>query len=192
MYKLPLLILWYIWRERKDAKHGNIKFSAIRIIYGVVMHLSRAMHVDWSGDNNAAQLMKIHVQKPTYLITQITQVRWQRPDEGWFKLNADGASTGNLSPSGIDGLIQNWDAEVIEAFHQSIGLQTNLVAELWALVRGLELVAEKSITKLWIEVDSITLIQLINVPRMVNWQIRGLLLRAKAILRIMEFKITHF
>ena len=45
------------------------------------------------------------------LPNHIIQVKWNRPAAGWFKLNSDGSSLGNLGHAGGGGIIRNADGE---------------------------------------------------------------------------------
>ncbi|KAL0405791.1 UNVERIFIED_CONTAM: putative ribonuclease H protein [Sesamum latifolium] len=63
-------------------------------------------------------------------------VPWRKPQDGWYKLNTDGASKGNPGISGEGGILRNHLGIVIFAFQEHIGNTTNTQAELRAIHRG--------------------------------------------------------
>ncbi|KAI3459739.1 hypothetical protein Pfo_016402, partial [Paulownia fortunei] len=90
----------------------GVKFSINRIIHSVITKSTR---------------------------TTITKIIWRKPEENWYKLNVDRASKGNLGPSRIGGLIRDWKGEVVLAFNDFVGHNTNTEAEMIAVVQRLQL-----------------------------------------------------
>lgn len=78
--------------------------------------------------------------------------RWDRPPEGFYKLNVDGSSTVNGSTGG--GIIRDHNGVSIVAFSTHYGMGTNNTAEFTALQEGLQLCREWTITNVMIESDS--------------------------------------
>jgi ribonuclease HI len=58
---------------------------------------------------------------------------------GKLTVNVDGGARGNPGPAAIGVVVRNDDGAVVEAVGETIGRQTNNVAEYQALLRGLEL-----------------------------------------------------
>ena len=61
------------------------------------------------------------------------------PPESWFKANFDGASKGNLKPSGCGGVIRNSYGEGMENFSLPLGIQSNHFVEARAAYETLKL-----------------------------------------------------
>ncbi|CAA7016120.1 unnamed protein product [Microthlaspi erraticum] len=81
-------------------------------------------------------------------------IGWTPANEGWFKLNTDGASRGNPRLATTGGVIQNNYGEWCGGFALNIGRCTATLAELWGVYYGLVIAWEKRIMKLEVEVDS--------------------------------------
>ena len=62
-----------------------------------------------------------------------SHVKWNRPMEGWCKLNSNGASFGNPGRAGGGGLIQDHRGAWIRGYTRNIGFTTSVIAEFWAL-----------------------------------------------------------
>jgi ribonuclease HI len=58
---------------------------------------------------------------------------------GKLTVNVDGGARGNPGPAAIGVVVRNDDGAVVESVGETIGRQTNNVAEYQALLRGLEL-----------------------------------------------------
>ncbi|XP_075663469.1 uncharacterized protein LOC142633081 [Castanea sativa] len=87
-------------------------------------------------------------------------VRWHKPAEGWFKLNSDGASIGNLGNAGAGGLIRDHSGNWIKGYMRNIGVATSIIAEFWALRDGLLLASQLGINHLIIELDAKVIVDL--------------------------------
>ena len=57
------------------------------------------------------------------------QVRWEKPSSNWFKLNTDGASSGNPGRAGGGGVIRDSAGKWVKGFERSIGLTTSIITE---------------------------------------------------------------
>ena len=58
---------------------------------------------------------------------------------GKLTVNVDGGARGNPGPAAIGVVVRNDDGAIVEAVGETIGPQTNNVAEYRALIRGIEL-----------------------------------------------------
>ena len=67
------------------------------------------------------------------------QVWWNKPADGWFKLNSDGASFGNPGKAGGGGIIRNSHGHWVKGYSRSIGYTTSIIAEWWTLRDGFTL-----------------------------------------------------
>lgn len=54
------------------------------------------------------------------------RVRWEKPNNGWVRLNSDGYSLGNPGPASSGGLIRNDTGEWISRYARKYELQTAL------------------------------------------------------------------
>ena len=60
-------------------------------------------------------------------------ISWKPPPLGFFKLNTDGSTKGNLGMVGASGLIRDHKGNWISGFSRNIAFTHSLAAELWAL-----------------------------------------------------------
>lgn len=88
-------------------------------------------------------------------------INWQSPPLGFFKLNFDGASKGNLGPAGFGAVIRNSDGIINHLLARSLGFDTNNSTELWGLIRGIDLASLLGLNQLIIEGDSQLIISLV-------------------------------
>ena len=84
----------------------------------------------------------------------VIPICWDKPQEGWFKLNSDGASLGNPGKAGGGGLIRDSCGRWIKGYMRYIGISTSIIAEFWALRDGLKLASQLGITHLAVELDA--------------------------------------
>ena len=76
--------------------------------------------------------------------------------------NIDGAVRGAPGPAGAGGVIRDEAGIWILGFSETVGHCSVLKAELRAILRGLKLAKEASISKLWINTDSIAVVNVLT------------------------------
>ena len=84
--------------------------------------------------------MHIHVHTPVKekSIHSNSPTRWTPPPLGFIKINFDGASRGKPGPTEFGSVLQNHVGEIIHLVVGFLGENTNNVAELLSLIRGLK------------------------------------------------------
>ena len=80
----------------------------------------------------------------------------------------DGASKGNLGPTGSGGVLIDYSRKIILNFSWGLGKKTNNTAEILAIWQGLNQARRLSITKLIIIGDSRIIIQALNLKKAPN------------------------
>ena len=79
-----------------------------------------------------------------------------------YKLNFYGAAKGNPGPVGIGGAIRNSEGNILEVFWGSIGESTNNVAEIKALLVGLDMIQTNGWHPTILEGDSQLILQMVE------------------------------
>lgn len=101
--------------------------------------------------------------------TKINVVSWQKPSLGWFKLNVDDNSLGNLGESGASGVLRNEEGRLQFAFAASTRMRSNNQAELLALLFGLHRCKELGFTNVIPELDSLLVVNWLREGRCHLW-----------------------
>ncbi|XP_074574624.1 uncharacterized protein LOC141831085 [Curcuma longa] len=190
----PFLILWFMWVARNDAKHRDIKWSAQQIIRKIVQYVIDGMSAGlikdwhWKGVSMAARSFGLKVQLQT--VNHIYVVRWQKPRVGTYKLNSDGCSRGNPGMSSFGFLVRDHDGRVIKAMHGSLGVGSNIRAELLAIWKDLELCVANNFLPLWLESDSLAALNIIDAPYS-GWELRFPVLNIQEVVRQFKVRCTH-
>jgi ribonuclease HI len=98
-------------------------------------------------------------------------------------VNVDGGARGNPGPAAIGVVVRNDDGAVVEAVGETIGRQTNNVAEYKALLRGIELASAHGATVVELVGDSELVVRQIEGRYKVkNADLKPLHARAKEML----------
>ena len=119
-------------------------------------------------------------------------VKWNKPFNGWCKLNTDGASLGNPSKAGGGGVIPDHRGEWLKGFSKGIGSTTSVVAEFWVVRDGLLLAVQMGIPLLEIECDAKIVTDLLLSNLQPNRTYTPLLLDCRSLLtRFQQIKVNH-
>ncbi|KAI0493542.1 hypothetical protein KFK09_023660 [Dendrobium nobile] len=191
---IPILIVWFIWRARNDAKHNGIKMDAMIIIFNVKHKISQLHSHKMISKKNfrgcyqlalnlGINFSDIHVNSADLLVT------WIKPKPPYIKLNSDGSIGPN--GAGAGGIIRDVYGDVIAAFSAPICCTSVITAELHALNLGLKICANKGFNCIWIEVDAMLLIQIIKNTVHGNPQIFYLIRKIKMLLSNVIYSISH-
>ncbi|PKI71193.1 hypothetical protein CRG98_008368 [Punica granatum] len=81
-------------------------------------------------------------------------LRWEPPPYGFYKLNSDGCSKGNLGLAGSGGLIRDSLGRWIIEYQMNLGHATSPIAELKARRQGLMIARDLGIGCLIVELDA--------------------------------------
>lgn len=113
-----LMVLWRTWHVRNEITHGkrpppieaSKRFleSYLSSLLEVKQHpradLSKGKHVIQYGQQQKINLLKGPISAPC---------RWDKPPQGWMKLNVDGSFVPNTGKGGIGAILRNSLGEVI-------------------------------------------------------------------------------
>ena len=111
-------------------------------------------------------LCVLSLRKPPRLIEK--HIRWERPNQGWMKLNTDSSSLGNPGIAGGGGVVRNEHGKWIVGFLRKIGRTTSYVAEQWALRDGLNLCLAKDFLVVEVELDAKCVVNALSSPNQSN------------------------
>lgn len=85
---------------------------------------------------------------------------WRKPEFGWTKLNTDGYI--DKDGAGFGGLFRDYKGDPICAYASKAPRDNIFLVELWAVWRGLVLALSLKINAIWVESDSISVVNTIN------------------------------
>ena len=106
---------------------------------------------------------------PRLGIRRITRyIRWEKPEQGWKKLNTDGACMGLHGLAGYGGLVRSVDGQWVAGFSKRIWVTSNFAAKLWGLREGLQFCCNLNISCFEVEMDAKTIVDAVGNPDYVN------------------------
>ena len=94
----------------------------------------------------------------------IKQIRWEKPDLGWLKLNTDGSFDDLSGVAGGGGLIRDEQGNWLAGYTRKVGRANSFVAEAWALRDGLMLCNQLNLSSVIVEFDAKSLVDALNNP----------------------------
>ena len=120
------------------------------------------------------------------------RIRWEKPIQGWWKLNTDGSYCGNTSLANCGGVVRDDAGRWVIGFSRSIDMTNSFAIELWGLREGLLLCSNLNITSLEIELDAKSIVDALGNPSHVNNIISPLLDDCRLLIsRILQVCIKH-
>ena len=90
------------------------------------------------------------------------EIGWMPPPVGFYKINSDGSSKGNLGTTSYSVVIHNNDGVLIASCVKGLGVTSNFVVELCGLKDGLLLAKNRSLLPVVIEIDSLVVYHALN------------------------------
>eukprot|EP00253_Pinus_taeda_P032484 PITA_32484 len=169
---IPGFLYWTLWKERNNRIFNN-KSRSVDILWLLLkLNLQETLALRaWSENDWPTLPQEILIwQNWNFNITYskldshqtpsncFSPSHWSPPARAAYKLNFDGAAKGNPGPSGFGGVIRNSDGVVIYIYYGSSGTNTNNMAELEGMWKGICIADHLNFYPLEVEGDSQILI----------------------------------
>ena len=87
---------------------------------------------------------------------------WDPPNADWMKLNLDEACSNGGRDMACEGVFRDWFSQWIQGFYTYIGIRGIISTELKGALNSLIITWDLGYKKVWLEVDSLTALELIE------------------------------
>ncbi|KAF7839972.1 RNA-directed DNA polymerase [Senna tora] len=146
---------WLIWKSRNEAifnrKQGSVEECVKSIQYQV-----QSFKEAWISFSKVSSDKGISREK---------EIKWEPPEMGFCKLNVDAANREDVDGiAKCGGLIRNVSGKFICGFYCCLDKCSTLQAELWGVLKGLEVAWKIGMRKVQLESDSLGAVNLIKDP----------------------------
>ena len=137
-----------LWLARNEARDGKKIAPPHEIIGMVVSHMN-----EWK----AVHTRDVHLAVPT------VKEKWRPPEEGWLKINSDGAVSRDSNKGGAGAVIRDH----VGAFKSGLchvfrGIKDPQTVEILACKRGLQVAKELNADKVHVEIDSQSVVNMLQ------------------------------
>ena len=96
------------------------------------------------------------------------RIRWEKPIQGWWKLNTNGSYCGNTGLAGCGGVVRDDASRWVIGFCRSICRTNSFAIELWGLRDDLLLCSNLNINAPEVEPDAKSIVDALGNPSYVN------------------------
>ncbi|WMV46844.1 hypothetical protein MTR67_040229 [Solanum verrucosum] len=130
MQSTPIFICWNLWKNRCVKKYGGKHSNIAKVKFAVFKDTFRLLHtvfpyIEWP--SSWTKLVPM-IEGCTHE-TKVTLVQWNKPQNQWIKLNANGSALSNTGRIEVGGILRNSTGELIMAYAVPLGEGTNNQAE---------------------------------------------------------------
>ncbi|KAL4386745.1 hypothetical protein GQ457_09G012620 [Hibiscus cannabinus] len=145
-------LVWYFWKAR-----NALVFNGAVEVNRSILELSRQLR-------DVAVRALVLQQSNQVVSTPLMRspVEWTPPEQGWVKLNTDGAPHAISGMASCGGVFRDHMGEWILGFSKFIGVCSVVDAELWGVLVGLESAWSHGFRKIIIETDSLDVCRLLR------------------------------
>ncbi|KAK8607988.1 hypothetical protein V6N13_023446 [Hibiscus sabdariffa] len=172
-------VLWNLWKQRNDRV-----FNGVTEEWGSVVARSK-----WLADSSTTAAETMHNPHAGLSGTHaaVAACSWCPPEDGWVKLNTDGARSSIDGRAAYGGVLRDHTGTWIRGFTRFVGQCSVVESELWGIATGMALAWELGYRQLVIETDSadalrlieqkskgggpFTLVHRIHVLRVLDWRL---------------------
>jgi ribonuclease HI len=115
------------------------------------------------------------------------------PYEDWIKINCDGTVVQYGLKAVCGSVIRVTNGKFVLGFSRNLGTCFITFIELWAIYRGLQLAKNRGSPKIWIESDSLSVINLIEGCCPISYPCHGLVVNdiKKIAAQVTSIKLSH-
>lgn len=189
---LPSVIVWELWKRRNSYKYGDA-VTINRVVYQISSTLQSLIKVRKPGISQVSHrwpdMLKMMEQFTPNL--RYTKVNWDFPEQGWVKVNTDGASRGNPGRSSIGFVLRNEEGDVLYACGKEIQEGTNSVAEAKAISEALKFCVQHDYVLIDLHTDSMVLQKVITGEWKPPWVLGSLVEEIMDLMKRANVKISH-
>lgn len=169
--------IWSIWSCRNKLRFKDKKVAPRTVLNGITNgvslsgnhskgHFGTSMH-------EFAILKQFAVSiKPTKSVS-IKEVRWCTPPCYWIKCNSNGVARGSPGFAACGGIFRDSSGAAMGCFAVNLGIDHSLHTELNGAMYAIELAFDKGWHSLWLECDSMLVIQAFKSINIVLWRLRN-------------------
>ncbi|XP_020162165.1 uncharacterized protein [Aegilops tauschii subsp. strangulata] len=137
-----------LWLARNEARDGKKIASPHEITESVWEHMS-----EWRS---------LHAPKVRVPVPKIAE-KWKPPDEGWLKINSDGATSKHGNSAGGGAVIRDHEGTFRGGFCQYFPhVADPEAAEILACRRAIKVALDRNVQKVYLELDSQAVVQMIK------------------------------
>jgi len=104
---------------------------------------------------------------------QRLDIKWKAPSIGWIKGNFDGKAKGNTGKVGCGGVLRYHSSNIIDVIAIPIGTSTSHKAKATTTLYMMTLAVKTSYWYLWMEGDSLNIINMLNDKSLTTWSIEA-------------------
>ncbi|CAL1361413.1 unnamed protein product [Linum trigynum] len=151
------MVIWLLWKNRTTVAFKGVSAA---LSAPSLMHSILTKSKLWNDSWHAPELFINHKKQQSDRV--VAAIGWKPPTEGWVLVNTDGASNGNPGPAGAGGIIRDSLGNWLGDFVANVGTTSADLAELWAILYGLQLAWQLSFRVVRLESGSQLAIQLIQ------------------------------
>jgi hypothetical protein len=160
--------VWNVWKERNRRifKDKDLTRNKVWEIININMIESIGV-IQWSAQDLQVEASEADIFKSwnlgfclnkNSLVVKVAkdhiQDYWTPPQEGFIKLNFDGASKGNPGSNGVGGVFSNHKGETLLLYATNLGIRSNNAVEIAGLGRAIKISIEGGLSSLEVEGDS--------------------------------------
>ncbi|XP_027156871.1 uncharacterized protein LOC113758040 [Coffea eugenioides] len=190
---IPVVVLWFMWRSRNDARFGNIPSAYSKVIFDVngwlvatgAARMLNRFQLEGDTDTYFAPYFRIKPGKSL----RPKAISWMKPPRGSIKLNTDASVTNGLAKGG--GVIRDFEGKMLGAFYKEFGECEVVHAEGLALLTGLQWCVETGLSGILVEVDSLALARLVTSQSVGKWPLCSVLSQIRLLLGKVNGAISH-
>jgi ribonuclease HI len=194
LWKISLPHLWWgIWKERNNRIFRNKEIPGWVLGQNIIRAFKENFRSQRTTDLAFPIDTPLLTDNPKLLIDnpRLT-TKWNLPPFGWIKGNFDGAAKGNPGNAGCGGVLRDHMGNVIDAIAIPIGHSNSHIAEATAALYTMRIAVELGCPNLWLEGDSLNIVNILNNKCSTSWSIEVTIKEMKNLIQNFEkIVFTH-
>ncbi|GLT57288.1 hypothetical protein SLA2020_302710 [Shorea laevis] len=119
-------------------------------------------------------------------------IKWDKPPDGYFKLNTDGSSLRTSRATACGGLIKDSLGRWVVGFARNVGITFALGVEFWGVQDGLIIARDWDIQNIIMEMDSLIVFKLLSNYDSINHPFHTMILECRELMaQIPHVRLQH-